>query len=94
MQLTRYPQAIRFQGNLLDNGKPVNIFAATLLNIIAVALLAVSTVIYTGTFNVATVWQDLLLLRWMMGTTRVRSIEHCAQTVQIPALVEKMKESS
>ncbi len=64
----------------------MKVIAITLGIIIALAVLSVLTVIYTGAFNVATAWKDPALVRWVLVTTRESSIARRAQAVQAPVL--------
>ncbi len=60
--------------------------AATTVGTIALAVLGVLALMYTGAFNVATAWRDPALLRWVLVTTRESSIQRRAQAVKPPAL--------
>jgi len=64
---------------------------ATIGALIAIAVLAGLTVVYTGLFNVATTWDDPGLVRWALETTRETSIERHAAGVTAPPLDDLKK---
>ncbi len=56
----------------------------TLVLVSAFVALVASVVIYTGTFNVATTWEDPAPVRWILETTREKSIENRAASIDVP----------
>jgi len=56
----------------------------TLVLAIAFAGLTVLLVIYTGTFNVASTWEDPASVHWVLETTRENSIERRAASIEVP----------
>ncbi len=44
------------------------------------------TVIYTGLFNVSALWEDPVLVRWVLNETRENSVSSRASSIEVPAL--------
>lgn len=61
-------------------------FLLTFAGIVVVGLLAVVSVAYSGSFNVATGWKDPAPLEWLLETARDESIKTRATGIQPPEL--------
>ena len=60
----------------------------TIGGVIVAGLIFAVVFSYSGAFNVAADWEDPTLLRWLLVTTRVNSIESRAGGIEVPPLTE------
>lgn len=44
------------------------------------------TVVYAGLFNVSALWEDPVLVRWILNETRENSVSSRAASIEVPAL--------